>query len=81
MNLPAEKVAEILALPSADRAFLARQLIASLDEAVDEDAEALWANVIERRSKEIASGAVRCRPVEDVVRELRGSLHAHRNPS
>ena len=35
----AEKVAEVLALPAQDRAYMAHQLIASLDDTVDADAE------------------------------------------
>jgi hypothetical protein len=41
MSLAAEKIAEVLALPQQDRAYLARQLIASLDDAADADAEAM----------------------------------------
>ena len=67
MSIAAEKVAEVLALPEQDRAFLARQLIASLDNAVDADAETQWQQVIDRRSREIEEGKVSCRPVELVV--------------
>ena len=81
MSLAAEKVAEVLALPEEDRAFLARQLIASLDESADEDAETQWQEVIERRSREIEEGKVACRPVEQVVREVRQKLHARRQSS
>jgi len=35
MSISTEKVAEVLALPKKDRAYLAHQLIASLDGAVD----------------------------------------------
>ena len=42
MSIAAEKMAEVLALPEQDRAYLARQFIASLDDAVDADAEAEW---------------------------------------
>jgi hypothetical protein len=47
LSVAAEKVAEVLALPEQDRAFLARQLIASLDETLDADAETRWNDVIE----------------------------------
>jgi len=39
MSIAAEKVAEVLALPKQDRAYPARQLIASLDDTVDIDVE------------------------------------------
>ncbi len=81
MSITAEKVAEVLALPAQDRAYLARQLIASLDDTVDADAETQWQEVIDRRSREIEEGSVSCRPVEQVVQDIRNKLHARRQPS
>ena len=81
MSIAVEKMAEVLALPEQDRAFLARQLIASLDDAVEPDAEMQWQSVIDRRSREIVEGDVSCRPVEQVVRDIRNKLHARRQPS
>ena len=81
MSIAAKKVAEVLALPEKDRAFLARELIASLDDAVDADAETQWNEVIDRRSREIEQGKVNCRPVEQVVQDIRKKLHARRQPS
>lgn len=81
MSIAAEKVAEVLAVPEHDRAFLARQLIASLDDTVDADAETQWHEVIDRRSREIEEGKVSCRPVEEVVQDIRNKLHARRQPS
>ena len=51
MSMTAEKVAEVLALPEQDRAYLARQLITSLDDTMDADAETQWQEVIDRRSR------------------------------
>lgn len=81
MSIAAEKVAEMLALPEQDRAFLARRLIASLDPTVDADAEAQWHEIIDRRSREIEEGTVICQPVEEVVQDIRKKLHARRQPS
>ena len=81
MSVAAEKIAEVLALPVQDRAFLAHQLIASLDNAVDMDAETQWRDTIDRRSREIEEGQVRCRPVEETVRDIRAKLNARREPS
>jgi putative addiction module component (TIGR02574 family) len=81
MSIAAEKVAEVLALPEPDRAFLARRLIVSLDGTVDADAERQWQQVIDRRSREIEGGKVHCRPVELVLRDIRNKLHARRQPS
>ena len=81
MSVTAEKVAEVLALPEQDRAYLAHQLITSLDPAADTDAEAQWNEVIDRRSREIAEGKVTCRPVDQTVRDIRTQLHARRQSS
>ena len=81
MSVSAEKVAEVLALPPQDRAYLARQLISSLEDAVDSDAQEQWNEVIDRRSRDIEEGRVECRPVEDVLRDIRARLDAHRQPS
>jgi putative addiction module component (TIGR02574 family) len=81
MSIAADKMAEVLAWPAADRARLARRLIASLDDTVDADAETQWCEVIDRRSREIDQGKVSCRPVEQVVQDLRHKLHARRHPS
>jgi hypothetical protein len=81
MSIAAEKVAEVLAMPEQDRAFLIRQLIASLDNTEDEAAEKQWKEVIARRSREIETGEVQCRPVEETVRDIRGKLDARRKPS
>jgi hypothetical protein len=80
MSVAADKVAELLALPVQDRAFLAHELIASLDDTVDADAEAQWMDVIDRRSREIEEGQVECRPVAEAIRDIRAKLHA-RHPS
>jgi hypothetical protein len=47
MSVAAEKIAEVPALPAKDRAFLAHQLIASLDNVVDLDAETQWRDAID----------------------------------
>jgi hypothetical protein len=77
MSIAAEKVAEVLALPELDRAFLAKQLIASLDVTVDADAETQWHGVIDRRSREMAEGRVDARSEEEVIRDIRHKLRAN----
>lgn len=74
MGIPAEKMAEVLALPEEDRALLAHRLLASLDSTVDPNSEAEWLDVVDRRWREIEDGLVECRPVEHVVQEIRQSL-------
>ena len=80
MSIAAEKVAEVLTLSEQDRAYLARQLIVSLDGTVDADAEAQWSEVIDRRSREMADGRVDVRSEEEVIGDIRAKLHA-RHPS
>jgi hypothetical protein len=77
----AERVSELLALPTAERALLARELLSSLDDVSDENAESEWQKVVEQRSYEIEMGLVKCRPASDVVQEIREMLDARRQPS
>jgi len=81
MSVTAEKVAEVLALPEQDRAYLAHQLITSLDDTVDADAEAQWNEVIDRRSREMTAGRVDTRSEEEVMRDIRAKLHARHQTS
>ena len=81
MSVTAEKVTEMLALPEEDRAYLAHQLIASLDDVEDADAKEQWQELIERRSRELAEGRVDARPEEEVVRDIRAKLHAYHQTS
>ena len=81
MSIAAQTVAEVMALPEQDRAYLARQLIASLDDTVDADAEAQWNEVIDRRSREMAEGRVDARSEEEMIRDIRTKLHARRPAS
>mgnify|MGYP001769513730 CR=1 FL=1 len=48
-----------LALAPSDRAELVGLLIDSLDEGVEQGAEAAWLEEIDRRARELESGAVR----------------------
>lgn len=63
MNPNHKKVLEeALRLPPEARAALAAQLLESLDESVDEDAEAAWEREIARRVDELNKGAVKTVP-------------------
>ena len=60
---------EVLALPVSDRADVAAELLASLDDAPAEDqaeVEAAWAAEIERRARRVMSGESAGEPWEDV---------------
>jgi len=61
---------EALKLPPEARAAIAGRLIESLDEHVDEDAEAAWAKEIARRIEEVDSGRVRTVPWAEARRRI-----------
>lgn len=59
MTAETEKlIEEALKLPPEARAAIAGSLLDSLDEEVDEDAEAAWRQEISRRLSELAAGSV-----------------------
>ena len=63
MKREASKILEeALKLPAEARAALAGSLIESLDEVVDEDVEAAWADEIARRVKDLDSGKAKTIP-------------------
>jgi hypothetical protein len=67
----AELEADIRALPDADKERLLRVLLEELDGPPDPDAERLWLEEIERRSREIDEGLVETIPGEQVFAELK----------
>jgi hypothetical protein len=81
-TLASEISRDLLELPSKVRAELAHKLIRSLDTKKDLDAKELWDREIAKRSAEIAKGKVRCRPVNQVISDIRRKLgNADRKPS
>jgi putative addiction module component (TIGR02574 family) len=64
-----------LALPDKDRAHLAGSLIESLEDTVDEDAEAAWQEEIARRLEEVRSGKVKTTPWNEVRQKGSSLLH------
>ena len=67
---------EALALPVDERAEVAAQLLASLDEddVATEDVEAAWAVEIEKRARRVLSGQSEGIPWEDVRRRAEAEL-------
>jgi putative addiction module component (TIGR02574 family) len=64
-----ELLRKVLALPPEQRADIAAELLASLDEPPAEDptqVEAAWAREIERRARRVMSGESAGEPWEDV---------------
>jgi len=81
MSGKAQKVLEeALTLPPAERADVAATLLDSLDEQEDEGVEEAWAQELERRIREVESGAVKMIPWSEARRRLRARLDAgHRS--
>ena len=61
---------EALALPAQDRADLAATLIESLDEKEDKAVEEAWARAIQRRMREVESGAVKTVPWSEARKRI-----------
>ncbi len=69
---PADILKEAMKLPPEARAALAGSLLDSLEEVVDEGAEAAWETEIARRVRELDSGAVRAIPWAEARRLIAG---------
>jgi putative addiction module component (TIGR02574 family) len=63
-----------LALPPKERAWLASELIASLEEGADVDVEAAWAEEIEKRIAEVDSGEAETSSWEEAQARIRATL-------
>ncbi len=64
-----ELLREALALPSEERADVAAELLASLDDPATEDAaavQAAWAREIERRARRVLAGEAAGEPWQEV---------------
>ncbi len=69
---PTDLLKEALKLPPEARAALAGYLLESLDQEVDEGAEAAWQVEIDRRLRELDSGKVRPIPWSEARRKIAG---------
>jgi len=74
MNELKKLEADLLDLPIDSRASLARALIVSLDEEIDENAETLWMDEIRRRDEDFRNGRATARPANQVLLEARERL-------
>jgi putative addiction module component (TIGR02574 family) len=73
MDTELEKLeAEALKLEPGERAALAQQLLASLEE--DADIEEAWAEEVERRIAEVEKGAVQLIPIDEALARVRAAL-------
>jgi putative addiction module component (TIGR02574 family) len=67
---PAELLKDALSLPPEARAALADSLLESLDQEIDEGAEQAWLDEIQKRLREIDTGAVAMLTWEEAERRL-----------
>ena len=67
MSVPAEVFKNALQLDAGDRAALAQELLASLDELTEEEVERLWAEEAQRRVEEFRAGRAQAVPAEEVA--------------
>lgn len=67
---------QALQQPEKERARIAERLISSLDQTTDLDVELAWQKEIDKRLREIDSGAVECIPWEDVRSKLYQNANA-----
>lgn len=70
-----ELLRRVLELPADERADVAAELLASLDDSpADTNVEAEWAAEIERRARRVLAGQSKSAPWPEVRRELEGNL-------
>ena len=69
---------EVLELPPRSRVRLAEKIMESIDDYATPGLEAAWDSEIDRRVKEIQSGAEKGIPAEDVMKEARRALNETR---
>jgi putative addiction module component (TIGR02574 family) len=72
---------EVLELPPRSRVRLAEKIIESIDDYADPELEASWDVEIERRVKEIESGAEQGIPAGQVMKDARRALNETRRLS
>jgi putative addiction module component (TIGR02574 family) len=72
---------EALELPPRSRVRLAEKIMESIDDYADPDLESAWGDEIERRVKEIESGAVEGIPAGQVMINARRALNEPRRLS
>jgi putative addiction module component (TIGR02574 family) len=81
VSVSEEMISAVFSLSESDRAFLAHELITSLEAGTDDDSEAAWNDEIDRRIKEIDQGHISCQPLDESLRAIRQRLNAHSKSS
>jgi putative addiction module component (TIGR02574 family) len=71
-----ELLTSVLSLPPAVRARFAHEILASLDDRADADAEDLWRAEIERRAEDVLAGRAELVDADIVHEQLTARLRA-----
>lgn len=71
-------IASALRLPREERARVAREIIASLDDPADQNVEAAWLAEVERRLDEVERGTAELVPWDTVRQRVEERLRAVR---
>ena len=79
MNAVQEILGSAMKLPPDERAYLAYELLSTL-EGEDKDAETAWQSEIEARLAVVASGTYEASDWREVVADIRKSLNEGRKP-
>lgn len=66
---------ELLALPSADRAFLAEKLVESLEFDIDPNIQAAWIAEAKQRRNQVRDGSVEPISGDEALAQVRQLLH------
>lgn len=75
MNVELEALkGQLMTLPLESRAWLAENLIQSLDQIADADATSVWLEEVRRRDTEISNGTAICKPAVQVLLEAQEKL-------
>ena len=69
MSVPEEIFKNALNLDAGDRAALAQELLASLDELSEEEVERLWADEVQRRLEQYRAGRAQAIAAEEVAKK------------
>jgi len=75
-SAPDSLEAELLRLPTRDRARIAELLLASLDEEAEHDVDEAWTAEAERRLSELRAGTVTGVPAADVHERIEARRRA-----
>ena len=78
MSTPDEVLEAALKLPAPERARVAHELLHSLDDGADADADAAWGREIERRARDVLDGKIALEDGDEVHARIAERLRSSR---